>query len=818
MIKMKIIQSKQVFLLFVILYLFPAVGLGNNEPIKSKAGLHPLVQDGPLTNPYESMVIGNGDIAVSAQMFTHQLTLQIGKSDLWDSRSEFETEESVLPHDKLIELNGDVKEYGKHAGNYVGDTRQGPTPKPAGKIIVYHPGLSNNTKVSGKIDISTGILTVGYTFPEGTLSIEVFVHKEKNTILSRYSAKGKIPWFKIIVEKEPDYVDSEIPLPVILKGRNNRQYSITQTIKAKYDVPDFSWHLGCHFPEQTSEVSHILNWRYALEQRLTLADNTSVVMSVGVATDRDGTGNSLERALNLSEVESQIRYDEEKLSHINGWNLFWSASSIELEDKELEALWYRTLFGFACHLNPNAQAPGINANIPIFDYSAWSGDNHWNHNVQKWYFPALPVNHPEWYNTFARLVKQNIPIFEHWAKLIFGLEGLYIDLYTVPFLPPNRAESYSTFGRALSHTGWISQMLYQHYEFTNDEEWLRENAYPFLSGAADFYANYLDKYQGKDMVIFPSMLLEDTPSWEKEFPEGKNVLTDLIFFKKAFESAIHASELLKVDAGKRDRWKRMLKRVPEVEYGWKDGRGWFGIYKDWQKVWPDFDEYINHLQTSRWGNSGWLVFPGEYIEGDEKSGLAPAVRDALAGTDLLNLPDRTRQLGTFHGEAIFLPFIRMGIMEKYDDLRTLMMNHRFASGQFSPFSTGENVFIRDPQLASWRIVENQYFPILGITEMLLQSQGNVIRLFPYWPMQQSASFSGFRARDGFIVSASWDANSGISAKITSLNGNQCNIRWEKDELPVIKHNDKPVFFTKKGRDIIFKTVPNAEYVLTASKK
>jgi len=36
---------------------------------------------------------------------------------------------------------------------------------------------------------------------------------------------------------------------------------------------------------------------------------------------------------------------------------FWSASAIELEDKELEALWYRSMFGFACHLKPGAQAP-----------------------------------------------------------------------------------------------------------------------------------------------------------------------------------------------------------------------------------------------------------------------------------------------------------------------------------------------------------------------------------------------------------------------------------------------------------------------------
>ena len=816
------LNKKKIFI--TVSLLLSVAGFCNNVSSKSKAELHPLVHNGTLTNPYESMVIGNGDIAISAQMFSHELILQIGKNDIWDSRSERLTKDQLITHDALVEADGDVKGLydfsNVHSTNYTGNSRLGPAPKPAGQIIISHPGLSN-TKISGKVDISTGILTVEYGFPEGTLSIEVFVHKEKNLILSKYSTKGKVPWFTIVVEKAPDYVDTEMPDPVISNGHNDRQFAITQTIKANHGVPDFSWHLGCAFAEGIKgvEIWNALKWRYALEQRLSLPDNTSVVMAVGVATDRDGDGNSLERALKLSDnVTSTSRYEEEKTAHINSWESFWSKSSIELEDKELEALWYRTMFGFASCLGPDAQAPGLNANIPIYDFSAWNGYYTWNHNVQKWFFPALTVNHPEWYNALATLIDQHIPVFEYLAQEVFGLEGVYIDLGTFPFAPADRALSYSTFGRALSHTGWISQMLYQHYEYTNDTEWLRENAYSYLSKAADFYANYMDKYQKKDLVIYPSMLLEDTDAWEKGFPEGKNVLTDLIYFRKAFEGAIHASELLKIDSKKRDRWKRMLKRVPDVEYGWKDGRGWFSIYKDWQNVWPDFDKYVYHVQTSRWGCSGWLVFPGEYIDGDEKSGLAPAVRDMLAGTDLLNLPDKTRQLGTFHGEANFLPFIRMGIMEKYDDLRTLLLNHRFESGQFSPFSTGENVYVRNVLCKSWRIVENQYFPILGIAEMLMQSQGNVIRLFPYWPMKQSASFDGLRARNGFVISASWNPQSGLSAKITSLNGNMCSIRWDKDELPVIKQNGKPVNFTKKGRDIVFKTQPLTEYELTTSNK
>ena len=40
-----------------------------------------------------------------------------------------------------------------------------------------------------------------------------------------------------------------------------------------------------------------------------------------------------------------------------------------------------------------------------------------------------------------------------------------------------------------------------------------------------------------------------------------------------------------------------------------------------------------------------------------------------------------------------------------------------------------------------------------ITELLLQSVDNVIRVFPAWPADKDAEFAGLRAQGGFLVSA-----------------------------------------------------------------
>jgi hypothetical protein len=286
------------------------------------------------------------------------------------------------------------------------------------------------------------------------------------------------------------------------------------------------------------------------------------------------------------------RFEAELRTHTAAWAAFWDAAAIRLEDAALEALWYRGLYGFACHLRPGAQAPGLNANIPITDRSAHGGKYTWNHNVQKWYFPALPANHPEWYDVLADLIAEQTPTFRHLARTLFGLDGVYCDLSGRPRPVAHRATTHPVVGRALCHTGWLAAMLYQHFEFTGDAAWLRDRAYPYLREAARFYAGYLDKYQGEDLVIYPSMRLEDGwtdrghGAWGEDFLGNRNVATDLVMIRKAFEAAIAAAEILEVDAEARARWARCLARVPEIDYGWRDGKGWYAICEDWERAGP----------------------------------------------------------------------------------------------------------------------------------------------------------------------------------------------------------------------------------------
>jgi hypothetical protein len=102
-------------------------------------------------------------------------------------------------------------------------------------------------------------------------------------------------------------------------------------------------------------------------------------------------------------------------------------------------------------------------------------------------------------------------------------------------------------------------------------------------------------------------------------------------------------------------------------------------------------------------------------------------------------------------------------------------------------------------------MENQYMQILGITEMLMQSQGGTIRLFPFWPKDKSAAFQNLRARGSFLVSAEYTPGTGLRSTIHSLKGNRCSFRWQQADLPSISVEGKPVNFVVEGHNLIFET-------------
>ena len=741
-----------------------------DKTLLQRISRHDMVVDGPLTHPFESMHIGNGDIGASVNIFPHEIKIMLSKSDIWDARCNADPEKYALKHDDLIKLVAEKDRelfcewsVGHEKADYRADSypisgAKQPYPKRAGCIRIFHPGLSN-TRVNTRLRLVDGVLESVFDFAKGTLTIRVFVEKGSNRVWAQAEANGEAPWVVFVVEKEPDDTDITLPLPVLLPGES-RTASITQTIPAGYGIDEFTWALGASFPDEGQWLDYKA-WR--VRQFCAMSPGQKASLCVAIATSRDCENpheDPRPRALALA--TECTSFDEALERSRKIWEQFWQTSNIALADRELESVWYRNFFGQSCALGANPIGAG--GNVIIQDSIPWNGDCHMNHNFQKWYCTAFTTNHTEWIQLYARFVAEKLPIFRYHANLIFGLEGAFCDISYFPYMVKEHANVINFFGRALAITGWVGVPLWQYWEYMRDKDWLRDKAYPYIKASAQFYWNYLQKYSNEENEIFPSVRLEEPP-FNKDFIGHRNTVTDLCMFRRTFDIAAKSAAILGIDGDWQQKWTDARDKVPEIEHGIdEDGNGWLGLDKHWKDVEPR--RRADESRYSRWGGGGWIVYPGEHVPGDGNDPLTTTLRTMLKKTDLMNpfISEITGEnmypgVPVIHPISSLVPSIRLGITEHFDTIKNVLLAHRLTYGQAASYMLSTGDIPKEVNSSTgfmwydWRSVENKYAGVLAINEMLLQSQGGLVRLFPFIPENMEAAFDNFRAIGGFIVSA-----------------------------------------------------------------
>jgi hypothetical protein len=104
----------------------------------------------------------------------------------------------------------------------------------------------------------------------------------------------------------------------------------------------------------------------------------------------------------------------------------------------------------------------------------------------------------------------------------------------------------------------------------------------------------------------------------------------------------------------------------------------------------------------------------------------------------------------------------------------------------------------------------------AIMEMLLQSWGGKIRVFPCMPQGwQEASFTSLRAEGAFLVSASYRAGSVAWVHITSEAGNRCVVQnpWGGSAAR-LRRLDDGAFLSLEGSELAFDTERGGIYEIT----
>ena len=701
---------KKIFLLLYVFFVASLIGCKTD-----RIHLAPSVNDLVFTELAaiwdEGMPLGNAIIGALVWQKDSSLRLSLDHVGLWDLRPMVNRDSLPIRNFKWVQEQVAKKDYRSVQLMYdvPYDTSAFPTKIPGGALEFNIAGLGKVDTV--RLYLNNALCEVKWA--DGA-RFQTFVHATENKGWFRFENVSAD--FKPILAS-PVYQSFSSGVSSPVTGQDLRRLGYPQG-----DVATKGNSIVYHQPGSNG---------FYYEIAVSYHHTRKHLEGVWTIVPKPETKNQTDSIVELTKKALQEGFALSYRSHLIWWKDYWARASVDIPDAVLTKQYYNEMYKFgsaARSYSPPISLQAVwtadNGKLP-----PWKGDYHHDLNTQLSYWPCYAGNRLEEGLGYLNWLWETMPENKRYTVDYFGVNGLAVPGVATFSGEPMAGWIQYSLGTTVS--AWLSHHFYLHWLYSQDNEFLKTRAYPYLKEVAVFLDHIAlrDEQQKRKLPISSSPEIYDN-SLKAWFHTTTNYDLGLIRF--VYSAAIElASALgLKDDVA---RWKSILDEWPEVDL---DEQGALTFAKGFP-----YNESHRHFSNIMAFHPLGLI---DWSNGDRDQNIIKATIKKLDeyGPDwwcgysyswLGNVKARAMD-GEGAAEALRV-FAEHFCLRNTFHANGDQTNQGYSKMTYRPFTLEGNMAFAS-----------------GIHEMLMQSHTGTIQLFPAIPASwKNCSFEKLRAVGAFLI-------------------------------------------------------------------
>lgn len=682
-----------------------------------------LVLDAPIERWDEGVPLGNGMIGALIWGGGNQINISLDRADLWDLR---ESDIVKRPDWTYATMKRLVAEKNQAEIVRIFDGPYDlpyPTKLPAGRIEIRLP--EGESVKQFRLDLKRGEASVEVT--SGTF--RAFVSAADNWIVIR--TPGRISDVRIV---RPAGLD-KLGYPPARLGSDKTATWMEQPTAGAYS---YAVATGSKAEGNGTLIAASIE--------------ASATPRWPLVTVRDGVAWILTGS-----------YEGALHEHMVRWDRPWCPSRVCVPDDQIQAHYDLCRYLYHASSKPGVEASGTVPPMPLQGLwtadegglPPWKGDYHNDLNTQMTYLAYHEAGLDESGRSWLEFNTRLLPRYQRFAKEFFGVDGAAVP--GVMALDGSPMGGWGMYSLSPTNGAWVAQSFSLHWRYTMDERFLRESAYPFCSQIGTALLGLLrpDEKGKLKLPLSSSPEIHDNSlrAWL-----APNSNYDLALMRWLFGALAEMAPT----AGKAadvEKWKAALAGMDEFDTEGEGGSLTFARGEPYASS----HRHFSHLMAIH--PLGLLTIEGSQRD---RAVIKASVDRVLAkGTDWW--------CGySFSWMSCILARCgradeALDYLEKYQRAFTLR-NGFHCNGDQS--GSGLSKFTYRPFT-----LEGNFLSMQAVQEMLLQSWGGIVRVFPAVSAKWAdASFEDLRAEGAFRVSAVRKGGRAISVRITADSATTLRLR------------------------------------------